>query len=156
MLVPDPPARRARSGASCGPADASRSRSGGRASATRGSGSSSTPSARRSAQPVPPPGIPGPFSLDDAGRLAGLLADAGLADVAVGELADAAARRARSRVVDADVRARRAAREAARVAARGTPRRHCAAACARRSAPYETPAGLEFPGVTLIASARRA
>jgi SAM-dependent methyltransferase len=36
--------------------------------------------------PMPPPGIPGPFSLDDAGRLAGLLSDAGLAAVDVREL----------------------------------------------------------------------
>jgi SAM-dependent methyltransferase len=36
--------------------------------------------------PVPPPGVPGPFSLSDAGRLARLLRDADLADVAVGEL----------------------------------------------------------------------
>lgn len=33
--------------------------------------------------PVPPDGVPGPFSLDDAGRLAGVLADGGLAEVAV-------------------------------------------------------------------------
>ena len=36
--------------------------------------------------PVPPPGIPGPFSLDDAAMLAGLFSDAGLVDVHVGEL----------------------------------------------------------------------
>ena len=35
--------------------------------------------------PVPPLGVPGPFSLGDAGLLAGLLADAGLADVHVSE-----------------------------------------------------------------------
>jgi ubiquinone/menaquinone biosynthesis C-methylase UbiE len=35
--------------------------------------------------PVPPPGIPGPFSLDDAEALAALLSDAELADVAVTE-----------------------------------------------------------------------
>src|ERR671914_346504 len=35
---------------------------------------------------VPPPGIPGPFSLADAGELATLLTAAGLADVAVAEL----------------------------------------------------------------------
>jgi SAM-dependent methyltransferase len=33
--------------------------------------------------PVPPPGVPGPFSLDDRAALAGLLARAGLADVVV-------------------------------------------------------------------------
>src|SRR5215218_1076485 len=37
-------------------------------------------------RPVPPPGVPGPFSLDDAGRLAALLAEAGLTDVAVADL----------------------------------------------------------------------
>src|SRR6266545_5431714 len=37
--------------------------------------------------PMPPPGVPGPFALEDAGRLAGLLAGAQLRDVAVSELA---------------------------------------------------------------------
>jgi SAM-dependent methyltransferase len=37
--------------------------------------------------PVPPPGIPGPFSLDDAERLAAILRDAGLVDVEVAEVA---------------------------------------------------------------------
>jgi ubiquinone/menaquinone biosynthesis C-methylase UbiE len=36
-------------------------------------------------EPVPPPGVPGPFSLQDADRLAGCLRDAGLAGVEVGE-----------------------------------------------------------------------
>lgn len=36
-------------------------------------------------RPVPPPGVPGPFSLGDPGRLAGVLRDAELADVTVGE-----------------------------------------------------------------------
>jgi enediyne biosynthesis protein CalE5 len=36
--------------------------------------------------PVPPPGIPGPFSLGDPGRLEGLLRDAGLEDVRVEEV----------------------------------------------------------------------
>ena len=37
-------------------------------------------------KPVPPPGVPGPFSLGDAGLLDGLLSDAGLSSVAIGEL----------------------------------------------------------------------
>jgi SAM-dependent methyltransferase len=37
--------------------------------------------------PVPPPGVPGPFALADAGRLEGLFRDAGLEDVRVEELA---------------------------------------------------------------------
>jgi SAM-dependent methyltransferase len=36
--------------------------------------------------PVPPPGMPGPFSLEDADRLAGVLTGAGLVDVDVHEL----------------------------------------------------------------------
>jgi hypothetical protein len=36
--------------------------------------------------PVPPPGIPGPFSLADADKLAWLLSDAELVDVRVSEL----------------------------------------------------------------------
>jgi SAM-dependent methyltransferase len=36
--------------------------------------------------PVPPPGIPGPFSLDDADRLRGVLSSAGLREVDVHEL----------------------------------------------------------------------
>src|SRR5215210_7714328 len=36
--------------------------------------------------PVPPPGVPGPFSLDDRDRLAGLLSGAGLEHVDVGEV----------------------------------------------------------------------
>ena len=36
--------------------------------------------------PMPPPGMPGPFALEDAGRLHRLLVDAGLVDVAVREL----------------------------------------------------------------------
>jgi ubiquinone/menaquinone biosynthesis C-methylase UbiE len=35
--------------------------------------------------PVPPPGIPGPFALSDAGRLQSLLAGAGLVEVSVSE-----------------------------------------------------------------------
>ena len=38
-------------------------------------------------RPVPPPGLPGPFALEDAERLADLLSGAGLSDVSVGEVA---------------------------------------------------------------------
>jgi hypothetical protein len=75
-------------------------------------------------RPVPPPGVPGPFSLADGERLGALLSRAGLADVRVGEL-----------------RARR----------RGA-RRACAGGDARR--PHA--GGLEFPGLSLVAAARRA
>src|SRR5207247_1720564 len=67
--------------------------------------------------PVPPPGVPGPFSLDDPDRLARLLSGAGLADVHVGELPTPL--RARSLgVVDEDVCSRRASGEQGRIAAR--------------------------------------
>jgi hypothetical protein len=36
--------------------------------------------------PVPPPGLPGPFALDDPDRLGGLLTGAGLIEVVVSEL----------------------------------------------------------------------
>lgn len=37
-------------------------------------------------RPIPPPGMPGPFSLGDADHLAALLSAAGLSDVGVGDL----------------------------------------------------------------------
>jgi SAM-dependent methyltransferase len=103
--------------------------------------------------PMPPPGIPHPFSLDDPDRLGRLLTDARLSDVEVGELetpylaasadewwertcalAGPLARRLAALPDDAARALRARAREAV--------------------AEYETPAGLEIPGVSLIASAR--
>jgi SAM-dependent methyltransferase len=105
-------------------------------------------------KPVPPPGTPGPFSLDDPGELATLLAEAGLADVVISELpvplraasfeewwtrtcalAGPLAMILNSLPADA----RQALQMRAREAVRG----------------YETPNGLEFPGVTLVAGAHR-
>jgi enediyne biosynthesis protein CalE5 len=105
-------------------------------------------------RPIPPPGVPGPFSLDDGDELARLLHDAGLTDVLVDEvpvpmrvgsyeewwartsaLAGPLARILSSLPEEAALALRARAREAIR--------------------PYATPAGLEFPGVTLLASARR-
>jgi ubiquinone/menaquinone biosynthesis C-methylase UbiE len=104
--------------------------------------------------PIPPPGIPGPFALSDAGELEALLSEAGLDDVAVNELpvpmsagsfdawwertsalAGPLAKLLESIPEDATLELQARAREAV--------------------GPYETPAGLEFPGVTLLASARR-
>jgi ubiquinone/menaquinone biosynthesis C-methylase UbiE len=104
--------------------------------------------------PVPPPGIPGPFALEDAGEVGSLLSGAGLADVAVAEhdvplrapsfedwwtrtsaLAGPLAKLLASLPEDATDRIRADAREA--------------------SARYETADGLEFPGATLVASGRR-
>jgi ubiquinone/menaquinone biosynthesis C-methylase UbiE len=105
-------------------------------------------------RPVPPPSVPGPFSLSDADGLARLLADAGLLDVTVDEvavpmsvdsfdewwlrtcaLAGPLANLLASLSEEAALALRARAREAAM--------------------PYETPDGLRFPGVTLLATARR-
>jgi SAM-dependent methyltransferase len=105
--------------------------------------------------PVPPPGIPGPFALGDAGALRRLFDDAGLADVRVGELSvplraasfdewwgrtTALAGPLSAILAAMPEEAVRALRERARVAVR----------------PYETASGgLDFPGETLIAAGRR-
>ena len=103
--------------------------------------------------PMPPPGIPHPFSLDDADRLGGLLADAGLSHVEVSDLPTPYV----AASVDewwertcalAGPLARRLATlpDGAARALRARARKAIAA--------YETPVGLEIPGVSLIASAR--
>ena len=153
MFAPDPAARQpARSTASCAQAAGSPSPCGPSASAIRGSGSCSTRSAPQTGAPVPPPGVPGPFSLGDAGLLAGLLADAGLADVHVSEAAGAAARRLVRRVVGADVGARRPAHQDPLGDARRAPGRPCARdsprACGRtrrRPARSRSPAPRSWP-----------
>jgi SAM-dependent methyltransferase len=105
--------------------------------------------------PVPPPGIPGPFALDDPDRLGRLLAAAGLADVAVTEVATPL----RDPSFDAWL---------ARTSALAGPlanrlallpehaRRQLRARLAEAVRPFQTPAGLDFPGVSLLAAARRA
>lgn len=102
---------------------------------------------------VPPPGLPGPFAIDDPERLAGLLADAGFTDVAVGELdlplratsfsdwwerTSALAGPLAALLATLPAPAMEALRERARQLAEG----------------YTTPDGLEFPGVALVASGR--
>jgi enediyne biosynthesis protein CalE5 len=104
--------------------------------------------------PVPPPGLPGPFSLDDAGRLTGLLTDARLADVTITELP------VPMRAASFDEWWRRttalAGPLAKRLAMLGEDAAERLRARARESVgPYQTPSGLEFPGVALLASARR-
>lgn len=108
-----------------------------------------------SGTPVPPPGIPGPFSLDDAGRLEGILAGAGLADVVVDE-------------VPTPYRAPTVSEWWERSAALAGPMAKRLAALpefARQTliakggeaiAPYTTADGLDIPGVSLVASGRRA
>jgi enediyne biosynthesis protein CalE5 len=104
--------------------------------------------------PVPPPGIPGPFALDDPDRLGRLLVDAGLAGVAVTEVPTPL----RDPTFDAWL-ARTSALAgplASRLAALPEPaRRQLRARLAEAVRPYQTPAGLDFPGVSLLAAARR-
>jgi SAM-dependent methyltransferase len=104
-------------------------------------------------KPVPPPGVPGPFSLDDGDRLAGLLAEATLDDVTVSELA--VPLRARSFDEWWTRTSALAGPLAAMLAALPEDARQSLRARARESiGDYETPDGIEFPGVTLIAVAR--
>ena len=100
--------------------------------------------------PVPPPGIPGPFALGDPARLADILTAAGLAGVTVdevavplraasfeqwwnrtstlsGPLAKILATLPETAIEQITMRLREAVR------------------------PYETPAGLELPGIALVA-----
>jgi SAM-dependent methyltransferase len=110
--------------------------------------------AERLGAPMPPPNTPHPFALDDAGRLAAVLTEAGLADVSVRELATPY--RAASAGEWWDRTSALAGPLAQRLAALPEPaaRRLRAAACTAIAA-YETPAGIEIPGVALIAAGRR-
>jgi SAM-dependent methyltransferase len=103
--------------------------------------------------PIPPPGVPGPFSLSDPDRLAAVLAEAGLEDVAVSELPVPA--RADS-FEEWWARTVALAGPLARVlGSLPAPAVEALRARARASArDYETADGLELPGVTLLASAR--
>ena len=106
-------------------------------------------------RPVPPRGVPGPFALEDASRLGGLLSDAGLEDVVVDEL-------------PAPLRADSFEAWWSRTSALAGPLTRILATMpapaieelkARlvdSTRPYVTSdGGLEFPGVTLLASGRR-
>ncbi len=104
--------------------------------------------------PVPPPGSPHPFSLDDPDRVAALLTGAGLADVVVEELptpyrAGSAQEWWQRTLALAGPLAQRVA---------GLPPGGADALRERAVeaiAAYRTADGLEIPGVCLVASARR-
>jgi hypothetical protein len=104
--------------------------------------------------PVPPPGIPGPFALDDAGRLRRLLDGAGLAEVTVDEvpvpLHDDSfdAWLTRTSALAGPLAKRLALLPEP---AMGELRARLEAA----ARPYQTPDGLDFPGVSLLAAGRR-
>jgi SAM-dependent methyltransferase len=105
-------------------------------------------------EPVPPPGVPHPFSLADPDRLAAVLAGAGVDDVEVGEVP------APYRAASPDEWWERTAALAGPLARRlaalpeGAARALRASAC-EAIAQHTTPAGLEIPGVALVAGARR-
>jgi len=103
--------------------------------------------------PVPPPGIPGPFSLEDSGTLAGRLSGAGLSDVVVGEFP------VPLRAASFEEWWARACALAGPLAQRLASLPDGAAQAIRAHAReaisfYETPAGLEIPGVALLAAGR--
>lgn len=106
--------------------------------------------------PTPPPGIPHPFSLDDADRLAELLSAAGLSDVSVDEVPTPY----EATSVDewwerSSALAGPLAQKLAQLPEPATQALRARAAYAAR--PYQTPSGgLHIPGVSLVAAARRA
>ena len=122
--------------------------------ATRGSASCSTRSSAQIGVPVPPPGVPGPFSLSDADRVAELLTDAGLADVVVNEL-------------ETPLRTGSFDEWWTRTSALAGPLANMLSSLSEEATrdlharlhevvrDYETPTGLEFPGVNLLASGHR-
>lgn len=104
--------------------------------------------------PTPPPGLPHPFSLTDAGELADMLSAAGLADVVVSELATP------YHAASVDEWWERTAALAGPLAQKLAALSPAAAQALRHRAGeaiggYQTPAGLDIPGVSLVASARR-
>lgn len=104
--------------------------------------------------PVPPPGIPGPFALDDPARLARLLAGAGLVDTVVTEVPTPL------RDASFDVWWTRTSSLAGPLAKRlallpETGRRQMRDRLDAAVGPYRTPTGLDFPGVSLLAAGCR-
>lgn len=105
-------------------------------------------------RPVPPPGMPGPFSLSDAGGLAALLRRAGLVDVVVGELPVPV--RAASFEEWWSRTCALAGPLSSVLASLPEPATQAMRARVREAVtPYETPDGLDIPGVTLVAGGRR-
>jgi SAM-dependent methyltransferase len=102
--------------------------------------------------PVPPPGLPHPFSLHDSGRLAALLCDAGLSGVTVTQLPTPY----RAASVDEwweRTKALAGPLSAMLAALPDAEARMLRDRAAAAIAPYSGPAGLVIPGVCLIATA---
>jgi SAM-dependent methyltransferase len=105
-------------------------------------------------RPVPPPGIPGPFSLGDSDGLAALLDGAGLTDVDMSELEVPLKAASFEEWWE---RTSALAGPLAKILA-SLPEQVAEALVARlrgTASAYGMPTGLEFPGVSLIAAARR-
>jgi enediyne biosynthesis protein CalE5 len=104
--------------------------------------------------PVPPPRIPHPFSLDDPVELERLLLDAGFSDVVVDEVP--VPYRAASFEEWWERSTALAGPLARKLASLPAPATQALRARARRAVrEYETADGLDFPGVSLVAAARR-
>jgi len=104
--------------------------------------------------PTPPPGIPHPFSLDDADALMGLLVAAGLSEVSVEEVPTPY--RAASVEEWWERSCALAGPLAQKLAALPEPAAQALRARAAEAVrAYETPTGLDIPGVSLVAAARR-
>jgi enediyne biosynthesis protein CalE5 len=104
---------------------------------------------------MPPPGAPHPLSLGDRDRLEALLSEAAFAEVSVGELPTP------YRAADAEEWWRRTSVLAGPLARKLAALPEDVAAELRSRAiaaitPYETPSGLEIPGLSLVAAAYRA
>jgi enediyne biosynthesis protein CalE5 len=110
---------------------------------------------RQVGTPLPPPGVPGPFSLDDSELLRSLLVGSGLVDVSVTEVATPM--RAGSFDEWFDRTTTLAGPLAARLTAMPDDAIEALRSWLREAArPYETPTELSFPSLTLIGSGGRA
>ena len=105
--------------------------------------------------PVPPPGIPGPFSLEDADRARRPAVRRRAGRRGRQRASRAAARRLVRRVVGANDCALAGPLAKMLAALPEDAAQRCARARGKRSADYETAGGLELPGVTLLASGSR-
>ena len=104
--------------------------------------------------PVPPPGLPGPFALEDADRLKALVVDAGFAAVELSELS--VPLHEKSFYEWWTRRSSLAGPVSARLAAMPDEDRARLSSRLREAVrPYERGAGLEFPGLALVVSGRR-
>ena len=103
---------------------------------------------------MPPPGIPGPFSLDDADRFAAVLSEAGLSDVRVDELSTPYHA---TSFEDWWTRTGALAGPLAQMLAALPPSVADELHARAREAVdgYRSPSGLDIPGVALLGGARR-